>query len=303
MKLNQVFEACGGRVNGGSEFGWACYGDARYMDFCDSDGNDDVVNCVYSPATQEIFEVQVWVNDDNVVYSWRNPEYKKAYKAEAKERGVDANNAFDNIQYTKVKSEEEILDLAQKMIHGTYVHSKGLIEHEYVASNGMKVMIHTSSDDPYSAWPFPTGDKPTGCCGGGSCGGCGDDESECGGGCNDASGGCDHCDDHEEDCGWDETLGGSDLEDINEQLRLASEELKEASAKVHKYIDDIAQEQTTWDVVLTTKHRLEIKAETMEDAYAKAQAFKEKVKVHDWGTDVFWIDHWISKYKIGERIE
>lgn len=276
MKLNQVFDTCNGRVNGGSEYGWKCYGDARYMDFCDTDGNDDVVNCVYSPSTQQVFEVQVWVNSDNVVYSWRDPEYKKAYKAEAKERNIDPDNAFDDTQYTKVKEEAEILDLAQKMIHGTYVHSKALVEHEYVAANGMKVKIETTALTPESGWPFPT--ETSGGCGSGCCGGgCGDDV--------------------EEDHGWDETICNHRMSD--EELN----ELMSEDAEIDELLRECSTPKTTWDVVLTTKHRLEVKASTMEEAYKKAQEFKEKVKVHNWGDDICWVDHWISKYKIGERVD
>ena len=123
MKLLDVLQAAKGRVVGGSEFQWKCWPDAQFMDLSDIDGTE-VAGCVFSRKNHDVYEVECHVYDDEISYKWVAPEWRKALKDEAKERGIDNKNAYDDVPFIKVKHEDEILKLLTHIIHKTYVHSK-----------------------------------------------------------------------------------------------------------------------------------------------------------------------------------
>lgn len=121
MKITQVLNATGGRISGGTEFTWKCYGpDARYIDISDLSGNE-VCNFVHDTKTQEVYEVDVHVTDDNEIYRWMNLKYVAEYNEEANQRSIDPCVTYDNICYTYVLNEKEILDLAHQVVNQTYV--------------------------------------------------------------------------------------------------------------------------------------------------------------------------------------
>jgi hypothetical protein len=182
---------------------------------------------------------------------------------EALTRNVDSSVAYDGVNFTDIEDEEEFLDLVSRIVHHTYVHAKKVTVDQTIV--GMS---------PQSCWPFPTPPQTAAEPEFTSSSDVwddlihysGDEPPECkgcgGGGC---CGGCDRGDESDAD------------------------------------LDEQAPE-TNWEVTLTTKHRLDITARNYEEAVAKARAFKENIKAHDWGDGVFWMDHWISKETVSKRI-
>ena len=84
MKLQQVNEAMGHRITGGSEYQWGCFPDARFLDY---ESNYAYVSVIYSTLNQEIYEAEVSLKhdawpEDARPYRWLNPEYKDAYFSE-----------------------------------------------------------------------------------------------------------------------------------------------------------------------------------------------------------------------------
>lgn len=122
MNLQEFMGAVDCRICGGSTFQWECYPNARYMDISDINGNE-VGSCLFSTVSQEVYEVEFYVYDDEVAYRWTDPLYASARNKESIIKGLDPSIAYDDIKFTEVKSEEEILKLARSIVHMTYVHS------------------------------------------------------------------------------------------------------------------------------------------------------------------------------------
>lgn len=102
MKLIDVINAVDGRVCGGSEFQWNCWGaNARFMDFADADGQE-FCNCVFDTKTYNVYDVQIFVPGYDQCFIWRDPEFADAYLQEAKVRNIDATKAYDNVHFTEV---------------------------------------------------------------------------------------------------------------------------------------------------------------------------------------------------------
>lgn len=122
MNLQEFMNATSARVSGGSEYQWKCFPNARFMDFADIDGKE-VGSCVFNTLTQKIYEVIFSVDEDNVSYRWTDPEWRDSRLEEARSRSIDDGVAYDDVNYTEVQSEDEIMKLALSITNMTYVHS------------------------------------------------------------------------------------------------------------------------------------------------------------------------------------
>ena len=102
MKLIDVILAAEGRVSGGAEFQWNCWGDhARFMEFADVDGQE-FCSCVFDCKTYNVYDIQIHVPGYDQCFIWRNPEFVDAYLQESRVRDIDPNKAYDNVYFTEV---------------------------------------------------------------------------------------------------------------------------------------------------------------------------------------------------------
>ena len=110
MKFNNVINSAGSRISGGDQYGWVCYGpNSQFLDFQDT-GGQSYASCVYDRLTQEVYEISVEVPKQEFVYRWINPNFRIEYYKECKERNIDPNNAWDDVSFTHVDTEELILE-------------------------------------------------------------------------------------------------------------------------------------------------------------------------------------------------
>ena len=116
MKLNDVNQALGNRIVGGSDYGWSCYGaNARYLDFESDFAHASVI---FDTTNQTIYEASLDAKedgDDNLPgpYRWLNPETKDAFFAESKTRGIDVSIAWDDINWIDLEVAEDWLEKAK----------------------------------------------------------------------------------------------------------------------------------------------------------------------------------------------
>ena len=108
MHIKNFLEAIEYEITGSEKFTWDCYGpDARYFDF-EIDLNTSI-SAIFSIKTQQVFEVQVVNAFWKKAFSWQDPQYVEQYIAECNRRNVAPFQAFDDVQYSLVTDEEEIL--------------------------------------------------------------------------------------------------------------------------------------------------------------------------------------------------
>jgi hypothetical protein len=120
MHLSQVNEITNHRITEGSEYGWNCYPNARYLSY---ESEFAYVSVLYSTETQEIYEadvsikVEVW-DEDQRPYRWLNPEYKDAMVAEAKKRKVKWRKAWDDVKWIDLEVEADFLEKSKAIFNG-----------------------------------------------------------------------------------------------------------------------------------------------------------------------------------------
>jgi hypothetical protein len=120
MKLAQINEALNHQITGGSEYGWHCFPDARFLDY---ESEYAHVSILYSTTDQTVYQADtsikrdMWSKDEKP-YRWTNPLFKDAYLNEAKERNIDPDQAWDDVKWVELEVAEDFLEKAQAMFNG-----------------------------------------------------------------------------------------------------------------------------------------------------------------------------------------
>lgn len=115
----QFLELVKYRITEGSEYCWECYGyDAYCLDSWNGDHNGHSFSIIFDTRTQEVYEVQAHDYANNRAYRYVNPAYNAARIAESKERGVDPDEAWDDLRYVDLETEEDWLEKAEHIFEG-----------------------------------------------------------------------------------------------------------------------------------------------------------------------------------------
>ena len=122
MQLSEVNNAFEHKITGGGTYGWSCYGfDTWSIDYSSDYAHGYVV---FNVGTGTVYEVSVSPNLDELLgravkpYRYINPEYRDAYNSEAKTHDVDPDQAWDDVKWIDLETEEDFLDKASKMFDG-----------------------------------------------------------------------------------------------------------------------------------------------------------------------------------------
>lgn len=117
MHLSQVNESLNHQITGGSEYQWDCYGfNVRYLDYESEYAHASVL---FDTLTQEVYEANVTSKDESIKpYRWLNPKTKQKYLDEAERRGIDPYNAWDDINWVDLETEDDFLSKAECIFDG-----------------------------------------------------------------------------------------------------------------------------------------------------------------------------------------
>ena len=128
MHLSQVNETLSHRICGGSEYMWDCWPNARFVDYSSEYATAGVI---MNAQTQEIYEATVESRPGDTElgpYRWLNPAYKDAMYAEAESRGVDRDQAWDEVKWIDLEVEADYLEKAEAMFNNEEFDTRIQIE-------------------------------------------------------------------------------------------------------------------------------------------------------------------------------
>lgn len=118
MTLEQFLKAVNYRITEGSEYLWKCYGpNCRSIDSWDGNHDSKSFSCYYDTLNQVVYEAQAHDYKNNRSYRWQNPDFKQAHADEAKQRGVDVNQAWDDVKYIDLELREDFLAKAEAIMN------------------------------------------------------------------------------------------------------------------------------------------------------------------------------------------
>jgi hypothetical protein len=118
ITLKQWMEVVGYRITEGNEYCWNSYGHNAYcLDSWNGDQNGHSLSITFDTQTQEVYEVAAHDYTRNRAYRLINPAYKAKHDNEAWERDVDAREAWDEVNYVDLETDEDFLDKAWAIVN------------------------------------------------------------------------------------------------------------------------------------------------------------------------------------------
>lgn len=114
ITLKEWMEVVGYRITEGSEYGWRCFGDnACTLDSWNGEQDGHSFSIIFDTKTQEVYEVQAHDYRNQRAYRIIHPSYKTAFDKEAGERGSFKDEAWDDVYYTDLETDEDWIEKAQ----------------------------------------------------------------------------------------------------------------------------------------------------------------------------------------------
>jgi hypothetical protein len=119
ITIKEFMEIIDYKITEGSDYGWQCYGaNAHRLDSWNGSHDGHSVSIVFDTKTQEAYEVSAYDYRNNRAYRLINPNYKVAHNDEANSRGVDINQAWDDVDYVDLDVDDDFIQKAQAIVAG-----------------------------------------------------------------------------------------------------------------------------------------------------------------------------------------
>ena len=113
ITLKEWMEVVNYRVSEGSDFCWNCYGsDAYRLDAWNGEQNGHSHSIVFDTKTQEVYEVSSYDYRNNRAYRLMNQDYVAQHKEEARQRQVNEQEAWDDVDYIDLEVDDDWIQKA-----------------------------------------------------------------------------------------------------------------------------------------------------------------------------------------------
>lgn len=107
------------RITEGSDFGWRCFGPNVYcLDSWSGTQDGYSIGVVFDTKNQTVYKFEAHDYGKENSYRWVHPDWREIYNNDAKNRGVDNDQAYDDIDYIDLEVAEDILEKAQAIVDG-----------------------------------------------------------------------------------------------------------------------------------------------------------------------------------------
>ena len=119
ITLKDFMELVDYKVTEGSEYCWDCFGsDAYSLSYWNQDHNGHSICIIFDTRTHEVYAVEACDYKHERAYRLINPNYKTAHDNEAVGRDVDANQAWDDVNYVDLDVDDDFIQKALAIIAG-----------------------------------------------------------------------------------------------------------------------------------------------------------------------------------------
>jgi hypothetical protein len=117
VSLKDFMEVVNYRITEGSDYCWECYGNNAYcLDSWNGEQDGHSLSIIFDNNTQEVYEVQAHDYRNNRAYRLINPKYKKSHDDEASSRGLEKDEAWDDLKYVDLEVEDDFLEKARAIV-------------------------------------------------------------------------------------------------------------------------------------------------------------------------------------------
>ena len=112
ITIKEWMELVDYKITEGDSYGWSCYGPNSYQ-LSSWNGLHEKggwsFNIVFSTKSQKVYEVSVCDYTNNRAYRMINPKFVEKHRKESIARGVDLNEAWDNIEYVDLEVDDDFI--------------------------------------------------------------------------------------------------------------------------------------------------------------------------------------------------
>jgi hypothetical protein len=117
ITVKEFMEICNYKITEGSDYCWQCYGPHAYrLDSWNQDQEGHTVSIVFDTRTHVVYEASAYDYKRNRAYRLINPDYKFAHDDEAAGRGVDINQAWDDVNYIDLDVDDDFIQKALAIV-------------------------------------------------------------------------------------------------------------------------------------------------------------------------------------------
>jgi hypothetical protein len=119
ITLKEWMEVADYRITEGNDYQWECYGPNAYsLDSWNGDQNGYSFCVYFDTKTQEVYEVQAHDYRNSRAYRLINPVFVKQYKKETKKRQLEFKEAYDDVEYTDLETDDDWIQKALSIKSG-----------------------------------------------------------------------------------------------------------------------------------------------------------------------------------------
>lgn len=129
ITIKDFMEAIDYRITEGSEYGWPCFGeDVHCISSWNGEDDGHSLTIVFDTKYQTVYVAEACDYKNNRAYRLINPEFVGVYSTEAIKRKVNVDQAWDDVNYVDLDSDEEWLAKAAAIVAGEEYDSRVPVE-------------------------------------------------------------------------------------------------------------------------------------------------------------------------------
>ena len=108
------------RITEGSEYTWNCFGVHAYrLDHWSGESQESPsFSITFDRQDQIVYQLEAHDYINNRAYRWTAPSYQKAHDAEASQRGLNARQAWDDVEYVELETLDDYFEKALAIYEG-----------------------------------------------------------------------------------------------------------------------------------------------------------------------------------------
>ena len=130
LSMKEFMELVDHRITEGSDYGWQCFGPNSYQ-LSSWNGVHGTggwsANIVFSTRSQKVYSVEVCDYTNDRAYRMINPDYVKKHEKEAKNRGVNMNEAWDEVDFVDLEVDDDFMQKFLAIKAGTEYDTRVLV--------------------------------------------------------------------------------------------------------------------------------------------------------------------------------
>ncbi len=108
--MKEWMELVNYRITEGSDYCWQCYGpNAYHLDSWDGDQDGHSFTIIFDTKDQTVYEVQAHDYLHQRAYRMINEDFRKKNKKEAKRRGINKDDAWDDVNYVDLDVDDDFI--------------------------------------------------------------------------------------------------------------------------------------------------------------------------------------------------